>query len=83
MPDDELRALLARYPDLDARDRRRLRKLYQEASATEIMAILLHPDLGPKARRVERPSDFTWDVWLALTAAAAALLIALYLLMQS
>lgn len=82
MATDELRELLERYPDLDGRELRRLRQLYGEASATEVMTILSSPELGPKARRIERPSDFTWDLLLAAAAAAAALLIALYLLFQ-
>lgn len=82
MATDELRELLERYPEIDAVELRRLRQLYREASATEIMAILSSPDLAPKARRIERPSDSTWDRWIAASAAVAALLLALYLLLQ-
>lgn len=81
MATDELRELLERYPEIDRSDLRRLRQLYRDASATEVMAILSSPELAPKARRIERPSDSTWDRWIAGLAAVAALLIALYLLM--
>ena len=82
MATDELRELLDRYPEIGPADLRRLRQLYRDASATEVMAILSSPELGPKARRLERPSDSTWDRWIAASAAIAALLIALYLLLQ-
>ncbi len=82
MATDELRELLERYPEIDRTDLRRLRQLYREASATEVMAILSSPDLAPKARRIERPSDSAWDWWIAASAAVAALVITLYLLLQ-
>lgn len=81
MATDELRELLERYPHLHERELDRLRRLYGEASATEVMAILSSPELGPKARRLDRPSDFAWDIRLAAAAAVAAFLIAAYLLL--
>lgn len=77
---DELRELLERYPDLATGELRRLRRLYREASATEVMAIMASPELAPKARRLVPPHDFTWDRMLAVLAFAAALFVALYLL---
>lgn len=82
MATDELRDLLERYPDLGATELAQLRQLYREASATEVMAILSSPELGPKARRIDRPHDFAWDAVLALIAAAAAIAIALFLLLR-
>lgn len=81
MATDELRDLLERYPDLEAGELARLRQLYREASATEVMAILSSPALGPKARRIDRPHDFAWDAILASVAAIAAIAITLYLLL--
>lgn len=82
MATDELRELLERYPEIGPAELRRLRQLYRDASATEVMTILSSPELAPKARRIERPSDSTWDRWIAVSAAIAALLITLYLLLQ-
>lgn len=82
MATDELRELLERYPDLDGAEMRRLRELYRDASATEVMAIMSSPTLAPKAARIDRPNDRTWDLILTFGAAAAAIAIGIYLLLQ-
>lgn len=76
---DELRKLLERFPDIDRRERRRLRQLYLDASATEVMAIMSSPELSPKARRLDTPTDQDWDRALALILLAVAAALALYL----
>lgn len=83
MRTDELRELLERYPDLGRSELRRLRQLYHEASATEVIAILSSAELGPKVERLDPPSDFAWDSALITAATAVAGLIAAYLLVQS
>ena len=82
MRTDELRELLERYPDLDRRESRRLRQLYHDASATEVIAFLSSAELGPKIDRLDPPSDFAWDVVLTLAAILVAAVIALYVMMQ-
>lgn len=82
MRTDELRELLERYPDLDRRDLRRLRQLYHDASATEVITILSSTDLGPKIDRLDPPSDFAWDVVLTVSAIWVAGVIAFYVMMQ-
>lgn len=82
MRTDELRELLERYPEIDRRDLRRLRQLYHDASATEVIAILSSADLGPKVDRLDPPSDFAWDAVLTVAATLAAGVIALYVVMQ-
>ena len=83
MRTDELRELLERYPDLDRSELRRLRQLYHEASATEVIAILSSAELGPKIERLDPRSDLAWDWALIAAAAIIAGLIALYVLLRS
>ena len=83
MRTDELRELLERYPDLDRRELRRLRQLYHDASATDVIAIMSSAELAPKAERLDLPSDLTWDLALIAAAILVAGLLTVYLLVQS
>ncbi len=83
MRTDELRELLERYPDLDRGDLQRLRQLYHDASATEVITILSSADLAPKINRLDPPSDFAWDVVLTVAAIFIAGTVAFYVIMQA
>ena len=82
MRTDELRELLERYPDIDRNERRRLRQLYSDASATEVMTILSSPELAPKAKHLETPADQHWDRALMLISIFVATALAFYLSSQ-
>ena len=71
MRTDELRELLERYPDLDRVERRRLRKLYHDATATEVLAILSSRELASKAKRLDSPAA---SAWVSVLLAAATLI---------
>ena len=70
---DELRELLERYPDLDRTEVRRLRQLYHDATATEVLAIQSSRELGSKAKRLDSPRGLVWIAVAALAALASAI----------
>lgn len=77
---DELRELLARYPALSGPERARLRRLYREARATEVMALMAQPEFEDKLRRLDPPLDIAWDRALAWMSFAVAVLAILWLM---
>lgn len=82
MRTDELRELLERYPEIDRSERRRLRQLYNDASATEVMTIMSSRELSGKAKRLEAPPDQRWDHVLTLILIFVAAALAFYLSSQ-
>lgn len=83
MRTDELRDLLQRFPDLERGELRRLRELYRDASATDVMTIMASPELAPKARRLEPPADAMWDRMLRLLLILLMAALVFYLSTQS
>jgi hypothetical protein len=82
MRTDELRELLERYPALGAHEMTRLRELYVQASATEVMAVRSSSDLARKAARLESSEGITAPRLLLVACATASLLLATYTAMQ-
>jgi hypothetical protein len=83
MRTDQLRELLERYPQLGRSDRRRLRALCREASATDVMTIMSSPELGPKLRQLDPVAAGASDRTVVVVAVLAALLVALYILFRA
>jgi hypothetical protein len=77
---DELRTLLERYPALSGSERARLRRLYKEARATDVMALMSDARFADKLRRIDPPLDIAWDRALAWSSFAAAVLMILWLM---
>lgn len=76
---DELRELLERYPDLGRTEVRRLRRLYREATATEVIAINSNEELARKARRLESVDDTVIEISAILVGLGVACVL-LYLM---
>lgn len=76
---DELRELLERYPDLSGAETRRLRRLYREATATDVIAINSSAELARKARRLEAVDATLVDVGAIFVGLAVACVL-LYLM---
>lgn len=79
---DELRELLERYPDLDRTEVRRLRQLYHDATATEVLAIQSSRELGSKAKRLDSPAASAWASGLLAVAALIVCAVAIDLVMH-
>ena len=67
---DELRELLERYPDLTRPEFKRLRQLYREATATDVLAIGSSTELARKARRLESIDATVVDVGVIVVGVA-------------
>lgn len=81
MRTDELRTLLERYPNISRTELRYLRRLYSEASATDIIAIK-SSELGAKAREIDPSSDQVWNR-VVMAGVVLVALVALSLAFQS
>jgi hypothetical protein len=81
MRTEELRDLLERFPELTRSEKRRLRRLYEDASATDLLAIMASSELASKARRLE-VSGVVAGNWPIIVLALLAFAVGLGLLLS-